>query len=99
MQTLRCYDLVLSDSCGRGLLLQQISLARTRLVILSTHPIQYHAPWFRAVAAESLLEVQVWFCHKASPREQADAGFGVEFDWDTSLLDGYEHRFLQNVSP
>src|SRR5262249_25965638 len=33
-----------------------------------------------------------------TPREQADAGFGVEFDWDTSLLDGYSHRFLRNVA-
>jgi glycosyltransferase involved in cell wall biosynthesis len=45
-----------------------------------------------------MLDFEVWFCHKASSKEQADAGFGVAFDWDTPLLDGYNHRFLQNVS-
>jgi glycosyltransferase involved in cell wall biosynthesis len=38
------------------------------------------------------------YCHNATAREQAAAGFGVEFDWDISLLDGYPHRFLQNVA-
>ena len=26
------------------------------------------------------------------------AGFGVEFNWDVSLLEGYPHRFLKNVA-
>ena len=73
-------------------------MSRQRLIILSTHPIQYHTPWFRALAADPVLDFQVWFCHQASPDEQADAGFGVSFDWDRPLLDGYEYRFLQNVS-
>ena len=69
-----------------------------RLGILTTHPIQYQAPWFRTLAAEGGIDLQVWFCHKATAREQAAAGFGVAFDWDRSLLDGYSYRFLKNVS-
>lgn len=69
-----------------------------KLVIVSSHPIQYHAPWFRALANSSEIDFQVWFCHKATPKEQAAAGFGVEFDWDVSLLEGYSHRFLKNVA-
>src|ERR1700730_13056179 len=69
-----------------------------RLGILATHPIQYQAPWFRALAAQSEVDLRVLFCHKATPQEQALAGFGVEFDWDRSLLDGYEHSFLRNVA-
>ncbi len=38
------------------------------------------------------------FCHRATAADQAAAGFGVEFDWDVSLLDGYSHRFLTNVA-
>ena len=38
------------------------------------------------------------YCHRATPQEQASAGFNVEFDWDVSLLDGYRHRFLRNVA-
>jgi glycosyltransferase involved in cell wall biosynthesis len=33
-----------------------------------------------------------------SATEQADAGFGVPFDWDVDLLVGYRHVFLRNVS-
>ncbi len=40
----------------------------------------------------------MFFCHRATPQEQSAAGFGVEFDWDVSLLDGYQHRFLRNVA-
>jgi glycosyltransferase involved in cell wall biosynthesis len=70
----------------------------TRLAILTTHAIQYQSPWFRALAMQPEVDLEVWFCHDASPAEQARAGFGVEFDWDVSLLDGYQYRFLKNVS-
>jgi glycosyltransferase involved in cell wall biosynthesis len=69
-----------------------------RLAILSTHPIQYHAAWFRALAARTDLEIHVYYCHKATPQEQSRAGFGVEFDWDIPLLDGYPHSFLKNIA-
>lgn len=68
------------------------------LAILSTHPIQYHAAWYRALAACPELRMHVYYCHKATPREQARAGFGVEFDWDVDLLSGYPHTFLRNVA-
>jgi glycosyltransferase involved in cell wall biosynthesis len=73
-------------------------MKRKRLAILSTHPIQYHSAWYRALASSPGIDLEVLFCHKATPREQADAGFGVEFDWDSSLLDGYPHRFLKNTA-
>lgn len=69
-----------------------------RLAILATHPIQYHAPWYRGLAADGRLQIKVFFCHQASPKQQADAGFGVPFEWDVPLLDGYEHEFLKNVA-
>jgi len=71
---------------------------RYSLGILSTHPIQYHSAWFRALAAHPELDVHVYYCHKARPAEQARAGFGVEFDWDIPLLDGYSYSFLSNVA-
>ena len=69
-----------------------------RLAIVSTHPIQYHGAWFRRLASESGLTIEVLYCHNATAREQANAGFGVEFDWDLSLLEGYPYRFLRNVA-
>jgi glycosyltransferase involved in cell wall biosynthesis len=67
-----------------------------KLAVLSTHPIQYHSAWFRALACRPELDVHVYYCHQATPRDQADAGFGVEFDWDVPLLEGYRYTFLEN---
>ena len=69
-----------------------------RLAVVSTHPIQYHSPWFRGLASHPDLQIHVYFCHKATPQDQARAGFGVEFDWDVPLLTGYPHSFLSNVA-
>jgi glycosyltransferase involved in cell wall biosynthesis len=71
---------------------------RPRIAIVDTHPIQYHAPWYRVLGGRRDVEVQVLYCHKATPADQAKAGFGVEFDWDVSLLDGYSWEFLPNVA-
>lgn len=68
----------------------------TRLAILSTHPIQYHAHWFRALTARPDLDLHVFYCCHASPADQAQAGFGVEFDWDIPLLEGYRYSFLNS---
>ena len=67
-----------------------------RLAVLTSHPIQYYAPVFRELA--TLVELEVFFAHKASPAEQAAAGFGTQFDWDVDLMSGYSNRFLQNKS-
>lgn len=69
-----------------------------KLAIVSTHPIQYHSAWFRRLAVEPGVTLHVFYCQNATAKEQAQAGFGVEFDWDVSLLDGYSYRFLQNVA-
>ena len=69
---------------------------RSTLAILSTHPIQYHAHWFRALARRPDLDLHVFYCYRASPVDQAEAGFGVEFEWDVPLLDGYRHTFLND---
>lgn len=65
-----------------------------RIGILASHPIQYHAPLYRALADQC--ELQVFFAHRQTPAEQGKAGYGVAFDWDRDLLSGYTHRFLDN---
>ena len=67
-----------------------------RLAIVASHPVQYQAPWFRALAEQ--VDVHVFFCHRQSAEDQARAGFGTPFEWDVPLLDGYEHSWLQNVA-
>jgi glycosyltransferase involved in cell wall biosynthesis len=65
----------------------------TRLAIFTTHPIQYQAPWFRALAAEPGLDVEVVFSYVPDAAEQG-IGFGVPFQWDIPLLNGYPYRLL-----
>ena len=67
-----------------------------RVGILATHPVQYHAPWFRYLA--SRVSLTVFYAHEQSPEDQAEAGFDVEFEWDNDLLGGYEYRWLHNIS-
>ena len=67
-----------------------------RLGIITSHPIQYHAPLFRALAEQ--VDLHVYFAHRATGENQAEAGFGVGFEWDTDLTGGYHHSFLRNVS-
>jgi glycosyltransferase involved in cell wall biosynthesis len=68
-----------------------------RLAIVASHPVQYCAPLFRALAGH--LDLTVFYAHRASPSDQARAGFGIGFDWDLDLLSGYAHEFLENVAP
>jgi glycosyltransferase involved in cell wall biosynthesis len=67
-----------------------------KLAVLASHPIQYQAPLFRTIGQR--LDLTVFFAHRATKSDQAKAGFGVEFQWDTNLLTGYAHQFLQNVA-
>ena len=69
---------------------------KKRVVILCTHPVQYYTAWYRALAKQDWIDLEVWFGHKADAKDQADAGFGVPFEWDIPLLDGYRYRFLDN---
>lgn len=67
-----------------------------RLGVLATHPIQNHAPVFRELARQC--DLRVHFAHRQTPDGQAQAGFGVAFDWDVDLLSGYDSAFLDNRS-
>lgn len=64
------------------------------LLVLTSHPIQYQTPLYRALAQR--LECEVLFAHRATTEDQAKAGFGEAFDWDVDLLAGYRSRFLGN---
>src|SRR3984893_16556809 len=78
--------------------LGMVKQKKKKLFVMSTHPIQYHSAWFRAMASRPDLDLHVYYCHQAMPGEQAGAGFGVEFDWDVPLFEGYPYTFLKNVA-
>ena len=66
--------------------------------ILTTHPIQYQVPWFRELAKNQEVDLTVFFCMIPDALQQGD-GFGVEFQWDIPLLNGYKYEVLKNVAP
>src|SRR5262249_27696108 len=65
-----------------------------RLGVLMTHPVQYISPWFSHLAQHA--KVCVYYAHKQTPSEQARAGFGVPFEWDIPLFEGYRFTWLEN---
>ena len=68
---------------------------KLKLAIVETHPIQYKAPLFRKLAADPRLDLTVFFA-MVPDAEQQGAGFGVAFEWDSPLLEGYPHEVLEN---
>jgi glycosyltransferase involved in cell wall biosynthesis len=73
-----------------------LGIGVARLAILASHPVQYYAPLFRELAQH--VHLHVFYAHRATPEQQAAAGFGTGFDWDVDLTSGYSHSFLRNVA-
>lgn len=67
------------------------------LVAIQTHPVQYHAPVFRAVQQECGVPVTALYGSDFSLRGYRDVEFGATFAWDTDLLSGYRAEFLRRV--
>ena len=61
---------------------------RTRLLIASSHPIQYHSPLFRQLNEDPDIDIDVLYLTLPSSETQG-LGFGKSFTWDVPLLDGY----------
>jgi glycosyltransferase involved in cell wall biosynthesis len=72
-----------------------ISTLKPKLVAVETHPIQYKAPLFRLLAAQPDLELTVLYAMVPDAKQQG-AGFGLAFEWDQPLLDGYHYEVLDN---
>ena len=74
-------------------------LATTRgrlqlLVVIETHPVQYHAPVYRSVEQEFGIPVTAIYGSDLSVAGYTDLEFMTRFAWDVDLLSGYSHRFL-----
>lgn len=69
-----------------------------KLGIITSHPIQYYAPWFRYLNNDSDLQIKVFYLWDFGVTQKLDAGFQQVLQWDIPLLDGYEYEFVANVS-
>lgn len=75
------------------------AMSRRKLAIVSTHPIQYYAPVFRALAASDQIDLRVFYTWSQAETDGVfDPGFGTEVKWDIPLLDGYTHQFVPNLA-
>lgn len=70
-----------------------------RLGVVVSHPIQYHSPWFRHLAAGGAVDLKVFYLWDFGVAPRFDRQFGHAIQWDIPLLDGYEHEFPANTSP
>jgi glycosyltransferase involved in cell wall biosynthesis len=67
-----------------------------RLIIFTSHPIQYQAPLFRALAARLDLEVLVVFSYVPAPKEQG-LGFGRPIVWDVPVRGGFDSVVAKTI--
>lgn len=70
-----------------------------KLAIVISHPIQYNAPWFKLLADSKIISPLVFYTWgKEGAGAKYDPDFRREIEWDIPLLDGYEYRFVKNIS-
>ncbi|HEX5215713.1 MAG TPA: glycosyltransferase family 4 protein [Vicinamibacterales bacterium] len=67
------------------------------LAVIETHPIQYHAPVYRALQADFGVPVTAIYGSNFSVAGYHDVEFKTTFSWDTDLLSGYASDFLSRV--
>lgn len=68
-----------------------------KLAIISSHPIQYNAPFFQELSQSDKLELKVFYTLGAAPGS-VDQEFGKEIKWDIPLTAGYDYCYVNNVS-
>jgi glycosyltransferase involved in cell wall biosynthesis len=68
------------------------------LVVIETHPIQYHVPVYRHLQQTCGIPVTVIYGSDFSIAGYYDNEFGAAFAWDTDLVSGYSSVFLSRSS-
>jgi len=70
-----------------------------KLAIITTHPIQYNAPFFKLLSAGNKVQARVFYTWgRAVLEKKYDPGFNKTIEWDIPLLEGYDYEFLENTS-
>ncbi len=72
---------------------------RARVLIVSTHPVQYAAPQYRRLAADERVELTVLFLSMGSVEGAIDEDFGRTVRWDVPVLAGFRWSHPPNRSP
>jgi glycosyltransferase involved in cell wall biosynthesis len=67
------------------------------LAVVETHPVQYHAPVYRALQERFGVAVTAIYGSDFSTRGYRDREFDAPVTWGADLLSGYGHRFLSRA--
>ena len=70
-----------------------------KVLLVSSHPVQYAAHVYRLYSADPRLDVTVAYCSLQGAEPGIDPEFGVEVAWDVPLLSGYCWVHPPNRSP
>ncbi len=71
---------------------------KKKLAIITTHSIQYNAPWFKMLADRGHLDLKVFYTWPQAINGYDDPDFGNKVEWDIPLLEGYSYDLVENVS-
>lgn len=69
-----------------------------RLAIITSHPIQYNAPFFRELSKLGTVDLMVFYTWDKGVGAKHDPGFGEKIEWDIPLLEGYNYTFVKNIA-
>lgn len=71
---------------------------KRRLLVISSHVIQYFAPLYRVLAKDPTLDLTVLYQSDRGLKAYRDKQFGQEIAWDIPLTDGYRYEILSEQS-
>ncbi len=73
-------------------------MSALRLAVVVSHPIQYYAPLWRALARAPGVELRVLFASRIGLDKTYDVEMKTELAWATDLTGGYSHEFLAEAA-
>ena len=72
---------------------------RKKIAIVTTHPIQYNAPFFKLLAQSETVRPKVFYTWGESVlQKKYDPDFQRAIEWNIPLLEGYEYEFPENTA-
>lgn len=74
------------------------SSSMKKLAIITTHPIQYNAPFFKLLSQRGKVNCKIFYTLGKTDSAIYDSGFQRHIEWDIPLLEGYDYHFTRNIS-
>jgi glycosyltransferase involved in cell wall biosynthesis len=78
---------------------RKLAVKPFRVAYLVSHPIQYQVPLLKKLADHPDITLHVYYMEDQGGQRRLDPEFGVSFQWDIPLLEGYAWSCLRNRSP